>query len=647
MASSHIATKQVATVDKDDEDLVYESNTALSAYSYRSSPLKRPRDIRVLTLHAGEPYTRLSCSLTVHGLDDVDLQYNAVSYTWMSSEFDQLYVALERVPITDEVHEKTSIRHPIWCDGRRILVSTNLRDFLRQARSQICCRIFWIDAICINQNDFEERASQVLLMRDIYQKSFTSVLWLGAADEHSENAFAMAERIANNPSIDLFSNDLDIPMAQIDYTDRSGEQRFGLPPPNSPEWDDFVRLFERPVFRRLWVIQEVVLSRSTLAICGPYALPFDQLARTLSFLGSCGWMEVISRATSKNQLYFISAMSNLRRIYQMYGMLRMSEILETNAFSTTDPRDKIYGLLGMTNLGQSENPLLLPDYTKSVESVYTEATLCFLKIEGNLDSLSRRECQPERRNCKLPSWVPDYADESTKYSPLLDHNPRVMCCYRASGNSQLREISATQQHSILQIQAFHIDVVKSCAQRDPVDIGAEEIGELLDMIETIPSHYRATNENVLDALWRTIFGNIDPKSKEYPAPKELGVLFYRLQVHKFALAMGAPPQDVHGDQSYRRALIQDSNMCAAAWVESMFKMRFYLTRAGLMGMGPTAILPGDSVYVVAGARVPFVLRKGNGNVHTHRFIGDCYLHGMMMGEALSLDGFKWSNLELE
>lgn len=49
--------------------------------------------------------------------------------------------------------------------------------------------LLWIDSICINQEDVEERNSQVKIMGDIYKNASTVVIWLGASDDYTRIAF--------------------------------------------------------------------------------------------------------------------------------------------------------------------------------------------------------------------------------------------------------------------------------------------------------------------------------------------------------------------------------------------------------------------------------------------------------------------------
>jgi hypothetical protein len=73
--------------------------------------------------------------------------------------------------------------------------------------------------------------------------------------------------------------------------------------------------------------------------------------------------------------------------------------------------------------------------------------------------------------------------------------------------------------------------------------------------------------------------------------------------------------------------------------------KFFVTRTGYLGLGPCGTSPGDEVYLISGSKVPFVLRKvedletvspenDSSSYPVYRVIGDCYVHGIMDGEAL-------------
>ncbi|PMD16220.1 hypothetical protein NA56DRAFT_545385, partial [Hyaloscypha hepaticicola] len=126
---------------------------------YAYSPLPDSHCFRVLELFPGDHDSRLECQLSIERLDDEDLlPYRAVSYTWTESKYDNL--------------------HPIWINGRRLLITTNLRDALRTFRHENQSLRFWVDAICINQRDVDEQSNQVLLMPRVYHFALTVWFWV-------------------------------------------------------------------------------------------------------------------------------------------------------------------------------------------------------------------------------------------------------------------------------------------------------------------------------------------------------------------------------------------------------------------------------------------------------------------------------------
>jgi hypothetical protein len=71
------------------------------------------------------------------------------------------------------------------------------------------------------------------------------------------------------------------------------------------------------------------------------------------------------------------------------------------------------------------------------------------------------------------------------------------------------------------------------------------------------------------------------------------------------------------------------------------KRTFFLTGEGYMGLGPHSMSVDDLVYLLIGGKTPFILRSANdrtvgrlGTKLCHQLIGDCYVHGIMHGEAM-------------
>jgi hypothetical protein len=179
------------------------------------SPL-HGREIRRLTLQpASEPQAPLVCSLSTTSLEDSP-HYEALSYVW------GLETASEHLSL----------------DRSTMSVTANLDVALRHLRRPTEPRILWVDALCINQKDLDERAAQVRLMQDIYRKATSVLVWLGAAADSSDTA-----------------------MASIDRFDRGYWQTYDFQV-------QFMRILYRPWFTRIWTVQEFVLGAEPKFGCG-------------------------------------------------------------------------------------------------------------------------------------------------------------------------------------------------------------------------------------------------------------------------------------------------------------------------------------------------------------------------------------------
>jgi uncharacterized secreted protein with C-terminal beta-propeller domain len=150
------------------------------------------REVRLLTFDQSNvsrkdlPKT-IACTLTTHSLDGTFTAFDALSYVWGNP----------------------SITKPVYINGHRVYVTTNLYDALDVLRGGTCnvmsrmtpmtvtkaltCSI-WIDAICINQVDFDKRSSQVAMMCEIYSRAKKVHMWLGPCNVHTISFLTAMQR---------------------------------------------------------------------------------------------------------------------------------------------------------------------------------------------------------------------------------------------------------------------------------------------------------------------------------------------------------------------------------------------------------------------------------------------------------------------
>ena len=134
-----------------------------SPTEYNYAPLQGLHSVRLLTLHPAASYgTPIHISLREVSLD-VSVEFAALSYTWTTEGGD------------------CSLSKQVECDGAIIKITANCEAALRRIRQVEKSFDFWIDAICINQSDDDEKSLQVPQMRQIYKKALWVALWIGEA----------------------------------------------------------------------------------------------------------------------------------------------------------------------------------------------------------------------------------------------------------------------------------------------------------------------------------------------------------------------------------------------------------------------------------------------------------------------------------
>lgn len=126
---------------------------------YKYASLKRPRDIRLLTLRPALTESQpITCRLQEASLNEKEHPpYEALSYTWGARQGTV----------------------PISCDGKTLLVTPNCESALRHLRLKLKSRVLWIDAICIDQTSVSEKNQQVPLMGELYHLATRAIIWLG------------------------------------------------------------------------------------------------------------------------------------------------------------------------------------------------------------------------------------------------------------------------------------------------------------------------------------------------------------------------------------------------------------------------------------------------------------------------------------
>ncbi|KIM97262.1 hypothetical protein OIDMADRAFT_130946, partial [Oidiodendron maius Zn] len=328
----------------------------MSQYCY--SPLSPGANtIRLLRLmpHAKESIeeTELQCELFEYSLQDLGRRthlYEALSYTWGG----------EKKPCSIMIKEQ------------KLDITLNLYAALLHLRDRSLTRIMWIDAICIDQENKEEQSQQVKLMAMIYSKASRVLVWLGETVD-MEGALEDIRRAANEVSAERSHKNIN-------------EKAI-------------VRLLQQGWFQRIWVLQEVAAARHIVMMCG--STEIDGYAFCLGLKSLQKSQKLSYAATPELQalpsLTDLIEQASLRPkhitgspVMYSLGIRSLAELVDMfHTRQASDPRDKVYALLGMSS-DDASKASFQPDYKISWEEVFQQLVKFILSKDVFVETSSYR-----------------------------------------------------------------------------------------------------------------------------------------------------------------------------------------------------------------------------------------------------------------
>lgn len=536
---------------------------------------------------------------------------------------------------------------------------------------------FWIDSICINQDNLSERTSQVKLMGQIYRQAKATIVWLSEASDETRTAIELLLHLANR------RHEL-----RHDYKKRGKLMPADLV--DHPGWKPLESLLDLPWWRRVWTLQEFILAKDLTFYCGAQSVSRHEFRRGLHALELCGPLERYIRTAAWTTAW------NRRRLIQWYEhdqnrykMSLVSLMAFCGDYETTDPRDRIWAVHG---LAREEDRQMIgrPTYCYDERTLYTGLVQAFLNQYKSLDIICFAQLF-QNRDQDWPSWVPDWRVLSPPYvvplmvsqstnEALANFRPitgpprsikktKRMSAYRASG-SKLPVVDLGDVFNHIKCRGVVVDSIDGLG-----GIPANEDRSIQSISSTSPVNISPTNtqnkEDLFEKLVRSLVLNRQDKYLETRAPvpqygKELR------QLVRFANAADEPgvsgpawfPSwwELNKDLYIQGFSVEDicqmeatASPSAAAGEpipkhsKSVFSRirgvmggkirRVMVTREGYIGVAPRRAQKGDIVCVLYGCSVPVVLRKcgtDDESAPSCVFVGECYMDGLMDGEALSL-----------
>jgi hypothetical protein len=600
--------------------------------------------------------------------------YEALSYTWGSAG------------------DTGSIR--VWSGSgefEEIEIQANLESALRQLRRKHRTRTLWIDAVCIDQNNLEEKNHQVPKMATIYNDAKRVCVWLGEGGESTEKALSFVGRILDLDSFDRL------------VTDQKSVK----------DWHALWELMNSPWFSRRWVIQEIALARQATVHCGKARpVQWRDFANAVALFGSrYHQIRELFKASAEfgNHFYHlgdVTALGAHRLVDESSNLFRKSDdgviqehlyslehlVSTLSPFQATNPRDTIYAVLSLAEdtgamfsarpsahipvdtgtatentefsdkdkkklqnvvsvwRKQVEKPYPV-DYDKSFFEVCKDFLEFTIESSQSLDMICRPWAPaPLSPDEQLPSWIPTvrgapYRPGANRYHNRVNADNLVGVPstgkrnYNAARKYPLKKTwrigkSGTPEDRSLFVSGFILGSINQKAlpaQQGNIPASWLNLAEWKNGSGPPPN-----------AFWRTIVADRGPNGGNPPP-------YYQVACQQ-AFDQRATDDDLNTE----RLMLMNSSIKPGSEkvvteylrrVQSVVWMRVLIrTTIGdshkNLGLAPQTVREGDLICIVYGCSVPVVLRKFPIDQESEKcyyvLIGECYIHGMMDGEAFRI-----------
>ncbi|KAH6637352.1 heterokaryon incompatibility protein-domain-containing protein [Chaetomium tenue] len=530
------------------------TETAFEAGSrepYRYEPLPTLSSIRLLSVVGKGQDGPVHVSLKTVDLED-DPFFYALSYTWGNPHANGVDFTAHFNAVDSEYSPLE--RSPILCDGKRLKIQRNLLDVLHEFLDALGGHQeyeqrpesfplmegesdIWIDAVCINQEDMYERGKQVRIMDKIYTKAAHTIIWLGRADEYTPAAAKTIEKVAAYPR-EAFVQSEATPFRR---QDPEVYAKSNLAYTGWMDWCSLAALLKRQWFTRLWIIQEAILSRDLVILCGKHKISWtDLVTAARNIEARCqilGWnpstMFIQAHEIAVPLEHNVLQLADWRDRFHNStstapGRFTLEKLIyDTWVFHSGDPRDKVYGILGLADPEVRAGWVI--DYSSSPEEVFAITTKTIIEQSQSFKILSCVQDASIRKIATYPSWVPDY---SLPYFNMMCNHGSFAAAGAQYPTPQLVPSPSPGPNSWprLRLQAHIFDTIIETANERTDYVNSAMLLEpsWFELALLLKAPYPATGQKRTEVLWRTLCADQDAGSLASPAPARFGVLFKEL-----------------------------------------------------------------------------------------------------------------------
>ena len=632
------------------------SEPILLPFQYNS--LQSEESIRLLKILPGAEADHVECKLipeiSLNDLQTLSTGFGALSYAW----------------------GKQSPLFEITLVGMAFRVGPNLHAALKVMRYSDKPRIVWIDAICINQGldsaALKERAIQVKKMQDIYGTAAQTVVWLGGVADGSNLAMdfityqAMQEPMRASFSLD---NRWRGWTTQDDYFYIVREPKY------IPVWEAVFALCGRAYWSRMWIIQEITLSKQPVVCCGQKVVEWAHFELVIGLI----FAMIGDRVPGSTYFWRLSPLlgdSFPLLLEQQRSQLNMQKgaswllaALQTHRrFGATNDRDKVFALLGLA--AQETRDSVRIDYEATLRDTYTRVFHLLVQprrqvetpdnvVSGGGTTMRMEFTMPLDPRAEVPApgftsraygplnilactgyassqrkglllWLPNWSDQQLRLSIDELTNRK----YHASGDLE-PEFSLSHDETVLEIKGFVLDGLRwlSSSPSDYLSTTGDAVGQ--DSMPGDDALVSSVADGLVEAVTAALAGHSFRKEDfwrtlvfdSFPTPffSEAPDVWHDMEVDTLRKFVA---MDELSDEA--QALLPSEYIIMLR--RTLTGRQFAVSQQGYYLVVPEDATVGDYLCVLWGCDIPVVLGQRDGKLV---LIGECYCDILMDGSWMS------------
>ena len=571
-----------------------------------------------------------------------DLDYDAISYVWGAAP--------------------ASVK--IMCNKKPLLITSTalqMLQYLHRHQKNGRRRRIWIDAICINQEDKEEKRMQIPLMRGIYSRAASVIVWMGPSTLETDVFFAELQEVRRKSKHWMALDD--------GNSSCRGPIAAELPLDVYAFFEGLTQLLRNEWFTRLWIYQEISLPPRATLLCGETWVDFDVFLDFIirGYFRSTYILRVwniginAEISTSADTCYFIDFLRNTTSPRKQTKMIE-SQNVAMNLYQlrrrhVKEPVDRVWAIVGLLQSDLRDELSPEVDYSEPGRVEYWKTWIVFAKaLMNGPGGMNLLNVPPtlEPGSAYLPSWCPELSGRSScsmiihgQWNMAMGRQPtgfRWALSEEDSDRKSAERFKAIKSHKMIAIDTVkHDDLLRIR-------------GFVLDRIVEVVDH-----ERVLDIAYHTY----DQNSEEQVALYDIAVVQYMeclSLARRVFYGKNGDVTDVPDDvimalfldcrmneetrNAYRETMpklaswYSKTNVHASwkhsqcqKWLTTIRGHTFFSTKGGRIGYAHPGCKPGDQVATFYGGEPLYIIRQLNQMKDDIDSTGQASAHIQYMGAA--------------